>query len=246
MKVLSVTIAILFSIQLAAQEKDNPQYNTLGLSISTAFNIPGGDLSDRFGTSTEVGIGLEYLMSKTKLIFSIEGDFIFGSTVKEDVLSSLRTTGGNILGNNGAYADVFLRQRGFHLGLMAEKLLSKDSSLKGLRIGGGIGVLNHKIRIQDDTQSVSQLSGDYKKGYDRNSRGLAVKERIAYNFVNETGKINFSVGLELTQAFTKNTRGINFDTALADTQGRLDLIYALQFKWLLPLHSSKPAEEIFY
>ena len=241
---------LFFPFFLISQEaEDKPSTsspNVLGISIGVAYDVPGGDLSKRFGNNSEIRVGLEYQLGSSRWIASFETDFIFGNKVKEDVLEPLRLDNGFILGDNGAYANVFLRERGVYMGLMLEKVILGDSNGRGFRMGGGAGLLNHFIRVQDDSRSVPQLVGDYKKGYDRSARGLAIKERFSYHFVTKSRRINFSVGIELTQGFTNNIRAINFDTGLSDTESRLDLLYGLNFKWVVPLFNSSVEEEIFY
>ncbi len=218
----------------------------IGITIGAAYNIPGGDLKERFGNNNEIRVGLEYQLSPSKWAASFETGFLFGNNVKEDVLAPLRLENGLVLGNNGGYANIFLRQRGVYMGLMLEKIIAGNENGRGFRLGAGAGLLNHFIRVQDDTSSVPQVAGRYKKGYDRSTRGFALKERISYNYVSDSRRMNLSFGFEFTQGFTKNVRAINFDTGLSDTQGRLDLIYALNLKWLIPLVNTVVDEEIFY
>jgi len=241
-------ILFLSPIFLCAQDEESQTGSSyvFGPTIGASYNVPAGDLGDRFGNHSEISVGLEYQLSPSKWVFSFETDFLFGSSVKEDVLAPLRLENGLILGNDSEYANIFLRQRGVHMGLMVEKTVLANDIGRGLRLGAGVGLLNHFIRIQDDSRSVPQVAGRYKKGYDRNTRGFALKERFSYNFVSDSKRVNFSLGFEFTQGFTKNTRAINFDTALPDTENRIDLIYALNLKWLLPLVNSSGDEEIFY
>lgn len=250
MRVIQLIFIFSFSsIYLFAQDTQD-SVSTAGVvfgpTIGFSSNFPAGDLADRFGRSNEISVGIEYQMTPSNWAFSSEIDFYFGNNVKEDVIAPLRLDNGFILGENGAYANVFLRKRGVHFGLMAEKILMANKNGRGIRLGAGLGLMNHFIRIQDDTRSVPQLRDRYRKGYDRNTRGFAIKERLAYNFVSESRRINLSVGLEFTQGFTKNVRAINFDTGLSDPVRRLDLIYALKLKWVLPLVNTSVNEEIFY
>lgn len=232
--------------QTETEDTASKSGRVIGITIGIAYDIPGGDLKERFGNNNEISVGLEYQLSPSKWVMSLEADFLFGRSVKEDVLAPLRLDNGLVLGNNGAYANIFLRQRGVYLGLMLEKIIAGNVNGRGFRLGAGVGLLNHYIRVQDDTASVPQVSGRYKKGYDRSSTGPALKERISYNFVSDSRRVNLSFGFEFTQGFTKNVRAINFDTGLSESGRRLDLIYALNLKWLIPLVNTIVDEEIFY
>ena len=109
------------------------------------------------------------------------------------------------------------------------------------------GVLQHKIRIEDRTGGLPQLVGDYKKGYDRMTNGLALTEFIGYQHFSNDGRINFYVGFEFTQGFTKNRRSWDFLTQQRMDNNRLDLLNGLRIGWTLPiLGDSYDADDIFY
>jgi len=173
---------------------------------------------------------------------------LFGDNVKEDVVSSIRLDNGRILGNNEAYGDVFLRERGTYLGFYIDKifLARPNNKCSGLAFGLGAGILQHKIRIQDEQNSIGQLSGDYMKGYDRNSMGPYLKQALKYLHIGKNKSINYSLSLNITEGFTKNTRGYNFDTQLPDNDRRMDILISIELKWYLPIFDLREPEEIFY
>jgi len=216
-------------------------------NISYAYQVPGGDLADRFGPGFSLGSGLEYL-SRNNWIAGINGQFFFGSQVETDVLAGLRTPEGFIYGNDKSIADIQLRQRGFHIGGLVGRLipLSRNNPRSGLRLTLGGGLLQHRIRIQEDPISnVPQLSGDYRKGYDRLSSGFSLQQFIGYQLLSPDGLINFFAGFELTQAFTENRRAFQYDTRQVDTDKRTDLLFGLRVGWILPFYLRK-ADEIYY
>ena len=208
-------LTILSSYSFAQED------NTLGnegnvflLGLNAAYQIKGGDYADRFGDNQSIGIGGEYVTNKHNFIFGFHTYFNFGNNVIEDVLSTLRTPDGAIIGNNRLLASVFLRERGIYGGVHVGKLFSllKSNPRSGIRVTVGAGFLQHKIRIQDDTRTVVQLTGEYKKGYDRLTNGLALTEFIGYQHISKNRFVNFYLGVEFTQGFTQNRRSWNFDT----------------------------------
>ncbi len=228
------------------QEKATPP-SALLFHVSYAFQLPGGDLADRFGSSFSLGGGLEYLFP-SNWIAGISGQYFFGSEVKTDVLASLRTPEGFIYGNDKSVADIQLRQRGFYAGALLGRLipLSRTNPRAGLRLTLGGGLLQHRIRIQEDPLSgVPQLAGDYKQGYDRLSDGFSLQQFIGYQLLSPDGLLNFYAGIELTQAFTQNRRPFHFDTREAETDRRTDLLFGLRLGWILPFYLRK-ANEIYY
>lgn len=252
MKFLIKNVFFLFfvffiqSTTLNAQD-ERPDFISVGAEYGTQF--PFGDMKDRFGQNFVAGLSLNLFKQKFNGIFSIEGQFMFGNKVNEDVLSDFRLSNGGILGSDGVYADVLLRQRGSYLGIKAEKVVLPRKSNKnaGIAVGFGLGIIQHKIRIQVDSNNAPQFSDNYSKGYDRNSRGLALKQSITYNHIGLNKNMNYSVGLTLYEGFTKSVRNINFDTGLKDDSSRLDLLLSLSFKWFIPLKDQIDRDkEIFY
>jgi hypothetical protein len=139
--------------------------------------------------------------------------------------------------------------RGFYAGLHIGKLFSIGLSnpRSGIRLGLGAGLLQHKIRIQDDPfKSVPQLSGEYKKGYDRLTNGFTITETVGYQVLSKNRRINLFAGFEFTQAFTQNRRDYNFDTMEKDENPRLDLLSGFRVSWILPFYFGKEADEIYY
>lgn len=212
------------------------------------YQLPGGDLQDRFGTSTSLGGKLELLL-KNNWAFSVDGYFSFGRIVKEDPLTPLRDSDNVLIGTNFSQASILLRQRGFYLGASVGRLfsISKKNKRSGIKIELGVGLLQHKIRIQDDPESfVPILSGDYKKGYDRLTNGLALRQFIGYQYHSRNRLINCYAGFEFTEAFTQNRRSYNFDTMAADETKRLDILTGFKIGWILPFYIGETAEDIYY
>ena len=247
-KVLLLLFCCITFVLTAQEEEKTNAGGALLINATYAYQIPGADLVNRFGTSGGIGGGVDYMTGKHNLIFGVEAYYLFGTKVKEDVLANLRGPDGNIIGNNRTFAQVQLRERGFYFGALVGKLisLSKNNKRSGIRISLGMGLLQHKIRVQDDSRSVLQLEGDYLKGYDRLSNGLAFTEFIGYQYLDPNRLINFFAGFEFTQAFTKSRRDFDFLSMSKDEQKRKDFLYAFKVGWSLPFYIGKDPETIFY
>ncbi|MFT6335586.1 MAG: hypothetical protein ACI86M_001344 [Saprospiraceae bacterium] len=217
------------------------------LSFGYGLEFPIGDLADRYSDNFKFTLGAERI-TKNNWIFGIEFAFMFGDTVKEDPLAQLRLTNNELLGADNAYADVFQRGRGAFLGINVGKIITfNEKSRSGLRVTGAIGILAHKIRIIDESRSLPQIEGDYLKGYDRLTRGIALREFVGYQHISEDKRINFYIGLEFTQGFTKHVRSIDFDTGLApDPSSRFDGLVSLKAAWVLPFFDDYVDEQVFY
>lgn len=231
-------------------QDDTNSFHRVGMTnLSFGFGIefPFGDLQDRFSDNLKFTLGAERITS-SNWIFGLEFSYMFGDTVKQDVLAPLRLSNGEVLGADHAYADVFMRERGVFVGVNIGKLIPfNNKSRSGLRITGAAGILAHYIRIQDDARSLPQIEGDYLKGYDRLTRGFALREFIGYQHVTENKRVNFYIGLEFTQGFTTSVREVNFDTGLPTSkERRFDGLIGLKAAWILPFFNDYEDEEVFY
>ncbi|MBK7937862.1 MAG: hypothetical protein IPJ82_12570 [Lewinellaceae bacterium] len=207
-------------------------------------HVPGGDMADRFGPDGSFGGAVEY-MTTNNYLFGVEGHYMFGSEVKEDPLAILRTPEGDIIGNNRLASSVALRQRGWYAGLAIGKLFAFNGKRSGIRFTLGAGVLRHWIRIQDDNNSVTQLTGDYKKGYDRLTGGLALNQFIGWQHLSTNRRANWMAGFEFNEGFTGTLRDWDFTERRKLEGKRLDLRIGIRVAWTLPFYQGN-AEEIFY
>ena len=134
------------------------------------------------------------------------------------------------------------------MGLMINKTVigNESNPLQGLTLGLGVGILQHSIRLIDDSNNTPQFEGDYAKGYDRSSRGPAFKQLISYQHIGTNKNLNYSLGLSITEAFTKSVRSYNFDTGLATEGSRLDILIGLEATWFLPIKTFDKVDEVFY
>lgn len=245
-------IVFIFSLSIITHSLYSQEVrsdNFIAFGANYGIDIPFGDMADRFGSSFHAGISLDLFKKKFNGLISLEGSIMFGDNVREDVLSSLRLSNGAILGSNGAFVDVFLRQRGTYLGLVVDKIIKKrdKNEHSGLFISGGIGIMQHNIRLNIDSNNAPQLDGNYQKGYDRNTMGLALKQKIGFINIGKSKSVNYEIALTVSEGFTKSTRGLDFDTMVKDDKRRIDILIGLDFKWMIPFSvQGKAEEEYFY
>ncbi len=249
MKVKIAFNFFVFMILLMSCQRVSAQFNVRDSSASFvmlgatfAYQAPGGDMAIRFGNNFNIG-GTFQLKTKKNWIFGIDGSFMFSEDVKEtEILDKIRTSQGFIIGEDGFYADILLYERGLMFNAKAGKIFPVigPNPNSGLMATLGVGLLEHKIRIEDKGNKTPQLSEEYRKGYDRLTNGLSLTEFIGYiNFSNHR-LVNFMAGLEFTQAFTKNRRNYNFDTMMHDDTSRLDLLFGIRVAWIIPFYKRTP------
>ena len=217
------------------------------IGMTAAYQLPGGDMADRFGNNFNIGAVFQWKF-KNNWLAGIEGDFLFSDNVKEKgILNRFMTADGNIIDGQGQYGSVVLAERGLKLEAKAGKIFSfiGPNPNSGLMTTLGIGYMQHKIYIDTPGSPIPYLEGDYRKGYDRLSTGLSLTEFIGYMNFSNSRLINFYIGIEITQAFTRNIREINFDTGLKDDASRFDQLYGLRLGWVFPIYK-RMAEKVYY
>lgn len=249
-RIVILTIILLYPFILVAQIKDTAS-NIPIFFVNTGYELPGGDMADRFGNNAEIGGGF-FFKTKSNWIIGIDGNFLWGDKVKEDnILDSIRTENGEIIGGDGLFADVRISERGLKLpfvkiGRLWTYKIIKANANSGIFFIAGFGMLQHKIKIQDITKTVPQLTGDYIKGYDRLTNGVAITESFGYLYLDKKKRINFFISFEFTQAWTKSRRDYNFDTMTKDETQRFDMLWGIKFGWLIPIYKKVPDEYYYY
>jgi hypothetical protein len=238
---------VLFLIPLfsLAQKKDLYNGGVLAFSFQYGYQIPGGDLSKRFGNTNNPGIGVEYQTGSNWLI-GAEFNYNFGVNVKEDVLNNLRYQTGAIYSRDNDIASIDLRQRGFVTQMTLGYIFPTVNPRSGIKVRLGAGYMQHWIRVQDNNDSVNQVFGEYGKGYDRMSGGLVISQFAGYQYIANNKLVNFFVGLEALQGFTKGRRDYQFDTMKPYLDSRIDLQWGIKAGWILPFFTQVAPETYLY
>lgn len=240
-------IFFLLSVSLFCPSMKAQKQSYIGINFGVGTHWPAADLASRFGSNQSLGLGVDWITNKN-FIWGIQSNYYYSKNVKEKVLQNLYTKEGYLLGKDLTPANILTRERGFDIMFNIGKLWVQKSAknTSGIRTTLGIGFLQHKIRIQDDSRTVTQLSGEYIKGYDRLTNGLAITQFIGYQHISQNKRLNFFGGFEFTEAFTKSRRAWNWDTNTADTKKRLDILYGARIGWILPLSINSKSEEYSY
>ncbi|MFZ4785418.1 MAG: hypothetical protein ACOYLH_08055 [Flavobacteriales bacterium] len=247
---LSVFLFSLILVALNAsgqfQVRDSSLFNP-HFTISYCYHSPGGDMADRFGNNGGLGLGF-HIKSKTNWYYGIQGTYIFGKRVSEPgLLSNLATDAGEILDNQGQIAKVYIQERGYTVTANFGRIFSQlgPNPNSGLLVMGGIGFMQHKIRIEHQENEIRFLEDDYLKGYDRLTNGLTAYEFLGYYLMSNNKLVNFIVGVEAYQGFTQGRRDLNFDTGITDNAKRRDNLFGVRIGWTLHLYQRTP-DQFYY
>jgi hypothetical protein len=249
--IFSVTL-FLITFTVSAQKSVRDSIMTIPVFYGTyGLNLTGGDYSKRFGPNSEVGGGF-MLKTKNNWLIFIESTYIFGGKIREkNVFGEIISANNSIIGQDGLDADVRIFQRGgklplIKIGKIIPFKIGNASKNSGFFACMGWGILHHKIKIEDVTNTAPQVTGDYAKGYDRLTNGTMLVENIGYLYLDRKRYVNVFAMLEFTQGFTKNRRIIDFATGIQDTKQRLDLLYGFKFGIGFPIYKKLPDEYYIY
>lgn len=228
-------------------EEVSEKRNAFLFPIGFGFQLPAADMAKRFGWSAAIG-GAVWRKNKNNFIIGGEGSYIFGTTIKEDSLAYfLYNPQGNITNTVGRPANIEFRESGFSYSIRAGKWFPFNTK----RPAGGIvamlggGFLQHKIFIQEMDNAVPQFLGDYKKGYDRLTNGMALTQFVGYMHLNPRKRVYFLLGIDATEAFTRNRRSYTFDLQRSENEARLDVLLGLRAAWILPIFTGIGKSDYF-
>jgi hypothetical protein len=213
------------------------------LFVSYTYQIPGHDMKTRFGNNSNVG-GTFQVKLRNNWIFGADFNYLFGNKIngKDSLFKAISTKEGYIINNNGEYADVFCYERGFYTSVRFGKLFPiwSPNPNSGPLLIGSVGLLQHKIRIENPGNNTPQISKDYRKGYDKLTNGIGISEFIGYMYMGNRRLVSFIAGFEFTQAFTQSRRSYDFNLHSYDSQKRLDLLWGFKIGWIIPFYKRAP------
>ena len=216
------------------------------LGVSYAFQSPFGDLESRFGSNNNLGVLLN-IKTEKNWFFGVDGTYIFGEEVHEPgLLSNLMTDDGEVIDNEGKIANLQIQERGFSVIATSGRLFPVvgPNNNSGILVKGGVGFIQHKIRLEHQVNAITQLEDPYLKGYDRLTNGFALSQFVGYYHMSNSRLANFFVGVEGIQGFTQSRRDLNYDTGMVDDQPRFDGLIGIRAGWCI--HFYKRVGQDFY
>jgi len=249
-----VSLLLLFPIVLLAQKKEQEAGSRIwNLEFKTAYDVPFADMAVRFGNSFRIGTGIK-LKTKSNWIFDIEHTFIVGGKVKEPgLLQNVVTNNGGIVNLFGEEVNPGIFQRGYMTGIQVGKILPylNHNTNSGLTVHSGIGFMQYKINLFDQDNNIGPImqdpnSGvDYKKGYDRLTNGIYLKQFLGYTHYSNNKLINFVTGIDFIYSFNQGRRDFLFDVQKPGNEKRSDILIGYNFTWILPIYK-RNVEETYY
>ena len=246
-------ILLIFVFNLSAQEEE-AKYKGAdfmpSFSVYYAYEIPAGDLAVRFGDNNKVGAAFSIKFSNNWIV-SLDAGYMFGENLHKEaysILDGLKTEDGQITSKFGTPGSIIMSERGYTIMFKGGKILPflQANINSGPFIMGGIGFLQHKIRIDNKSNDTPQVSPEYRPGYDHLTYGIAFNQFVGYRLYARNKMTNFYAGVEWTQALTKNRRGYNYNTMSAEDDLRLDMLYSFKVGLIIPLVRRSPKDFYTY
>ncbi len=231
-----------------AQDKYAFSNKILNFQFLYNYHIPSGDIAKMYNNFSSIGFG-GLLKTKQNWIVSGEINYLFGKEIKDEhILDRLVNGGGYIALANGSPADFSVGMRGFEGFVKAGRLFAfnKYNMNCGFILTGGVGFIQHYINFAFQSNStVPQLDKNYQKGYDRLTEGIAFNQFAGYYFHSKSRLINFYIGVDFTEGFTKNKRSYNYDKMEFDKNVKRDYVTSFRAGWMIPIYLNTKEENEF-
>lgn len=217
-------------------------------SFHVSGHVPGGDIAKRYGMNFGAG-GSYKLKLSSNWMLSADFSYFSGNNFKEtETFDHLSDKDGIFINIYGEVGEVIFYERGFYAGLGGGKLFPVfgPNSNSGLLILGSAGFLQYKTLIHQDGKDIPYLNGDYVKGYDKLTNGFGISEFIGYFHLDNDEPVNFYVGFEFHQAWTKNRRDWDFDLMRQDDRLRTDFLFGIRFGWIFLINKNSSGTHYYY
>ena len=244
--ILLITSLVLGSNLIAQNIKDTIIYAPI-FSINYGVQLPGADLKTKFGINSNLGISGGF-KTKSNLQVEIQASFIFSQNVKDtSVVDHLQNSNSNIVTLSGAPSLYQLNQRGWNIYLNTGKIIKTmgPNQNSGLIGKFGIGLIRHKILIENQNNDVPGLSAYNLKYMDRLTFGLTTSQFIGYQHLSNNHLANFFIGYEVVQGFTRGMRDYQIDLMSSYTHNQFEILHGFKFGWVVPVYRKAPKEFYF-
>ncbi|MFP5471443.1 MAG: hypothetical protein ACLGGV_07580 [Bacteroidia bacterium] len=240
-KITTYLLVVLLTLSGVVKAQDEPKISDstqqlFFVAVSYGGQLPGADLASRFGMNSYIGPQFGFKTNKN-ITFGLEWYFFFSKNVSEadEIFKGLYNSQGYFLNENGEPSFVSVFERGHIITGTVGKIFPLGKNYdSGLQVKFGAGFMRHKIRIDNEFDQTPQISGEYKKLYDRLTSGLVLSQFVGYTHFGPTNIFNYYVGFEIFEGFTKGRRDWQADLYRPYTENRFELLYGVKLGWMIP------------
>ena len=221
------------------------------LDAHMAYHFPLGGLHTMFKNNFAVGPGFTFKTANNWTI-GFHVDYMFGANMRDSAYfnGTLANEDGTVIDGNGLVSNGGITAEGRYwtVGVDFGKIIPVDRwKNSGIWLRVGAGYFSHRLRVDDFGNQYPQLDGNYAKGYDQRSGGFALNQFVGYQFVRKNRMLNFYIGLEFYEMWTKPNRNyIFFQGPTADMPAKFSGLIGLKAGWNIPLYERKTTTTFYY
>ena len=251
-RLIFILLAVMPFMTMAQYDIKNEKIPTWLFQVTYAYQFPGKDTKVLYDCNNSIGGSVLY-KTASNWLFSVNGNFISGNNVnisRQDLFGDILDSNGEIITGDGIYGSYALFERGAHFQACVGKIfpvLAPNPNC-GFFVKGGLGYLYNRIRTEFGSYASPppSMAGDYPYGYDRMRGGFAWSGEIGYIYLSNSRVLNFSLSLEITQAYTKSLRQWDFNLMGKDNKSYVDQYVGIRAAIYIPTYKRKPAEFYYH
>lgn len=263
---LFFAMALAFVLpQNAVAQRSRPVYQTdfaskdyvdtaapmIWLDAHLAYHFPLGDLRTMFKNNFAVGPGFTF-KSASNWTVGFHFDYMFGANMRDSAFfnGTLANDQGIVIDGNGLVSQGGITAEGRYWTVQADfgKIIPVNRwKNSGIWLRLGAGYFSHRLRLDDFGNQYPQLEGNYAKGYDRRSGGFVLNQFVGYQFVRKNRMLNFYIGLEFHEMWTKPNRNYVFYEGPTDgMKAKFSGMIGFKAGWNIPLYERKTTTTFYY
>ncbi|MBQ5992910.1 MAG: hypothetical protein IJL57_01055 [Bacteroidales bacterium] len=221
------------------------------LDAHLAYHFPVGDLHKMFKNNFAVGPGFTF-KSRSNWTVGFHFDYMFNANMRDPNFfnGTLANEQGTVIDGNGLVSHGGITAEGRYWAAMADfgKIIPVDRwKNSGIWLRLGAGYFSHRLRLNDYSNQYPQLDGDYARGYDRRSGGFVLSQFIGYQFVRKNRMLNFFIGVEFHEMWTRPNRNyVFFEGPTGDMPYKFSGLVGFKAGWNIPLYERKTTTTFYY
>ena len=263
---LFFAMALAFVLpQNAVAQRSRPVYQTdfaskdyvdtaapmIWLDAHFAYHFPLGDLRTMFKNNFAVGPGFTF-KSASNWTVGFHFDYMFGANMRDSAFfnGTLANDQGIVIDGNGLVSQGGITAEGRYWTVQADfgKIIPVNRwKNSGIWLRLGAGYFSHRLRLDDFGNQYPQLEGNYAKGYDRLSGGFVLNQFVGYQFVRKNRMLNFYIGLEFHEMWTKPNRNyVFYEGPTDDMKAKFSGMVGFKAGWNIPLYERKTTTTFYY
>lgn len=191
------------------------------------------DLGKRYGLITILGAEGGRKFASNWYLHGGAGIIPAGDVREDSILRHITTPDGFLISDDGVLSGYRQSAQGFIIPLSVGKIIRQGANPNsGIYVEAGAQFLQHRIGFYPENGPITAIAGENRKGYDRLTNGLGLRQGIGYMVLSSSGYFNMSFGVECSQHFTQSRRSINTDTGLRESARRTDILAGAYVSWM--------------